>query len=173
MNKICIVGCGGSGKSTLAAKLGEVTGIPVYHLDVYFWNLNDWIYAQTKLVENDKWIMDGNFNGTQRIRFDATDTIIYLDLPRYKCLYNAFKRMIVYKRKRRPDMAEGCNEKFDLSFYKWIWGYKKNHGKQTKERLELLKDKKNVIILKSFKEMDKFVGTLRTGSELRYEAGAS
>jgi adenylate kinase family enzyme len=168
MNKICIVGCGGSGKSTLARKLGDVTGIPVYHLDVYFWkpgwkesNLMDWIQTQQELVENEKWIMDGNFNGTQMIRFDKADTIIYLDLPRYKCLFNAVKRMIVYKRKRRPDMADGCNEKFDLEFYKWIWGYNKKHGPQTLNRLEELKEKKNIIILKSFKEINSYLDKLR------------
>ena len=36
-NRIMIVGCGGAGKSTFAAKLGELTGLPVYHLDRYFW----------------------------------------------------------------------------------------------------------------------------------------
>ena len=61
------------------------------------------------------------------------------------------------QKKRRPDMAEGCDEKFDFAFYKWIWGYKKNHGKQTLERLEQLKDKKRIIVLKSFDEMDKFI----------------
>lgn len=164
MNKICIVGCGGSGKSTLARKLGDVTGIPVYHLDVYFWKpgwkdteLSEWISIQSKLVENDNWIMDGNFNGTQMIRFDKADTIIFLDLPKYKCLFNAVKRRIIYNNKKRPDLAEGCREKIDFSFYKWVWRYNKNHGKQTLERLEQLKDKKKIIILKSFDEMNKFL----------------
>lgn len=167
MNKICVVGCGGSGKSTLAVKLGEVTGIPVFHLDVYYWKpgwkdteLFEWMSIQSKLVENEKWIMDGNFNGTQMIRFEPADTIIYLDLPRYKCLYYAFKRMIVYKRKRRPDMAEGCDERFDFSFYKWVWRYNKNHGPQTLNRLEALKDKKNIIIMKNHKEINRYLENL-------------
>jgi adenylate kinase family enzyme len=69
--------------------------------------------------------------------------------------------MIVYKRKRRPDMADGCNEKFDLEFYKWIWGYNKKHGPQTLNRLEELKEKKNIIILKSFKEINSYLDKLR------------
>ena len=36
--RIIILGSAGSGKSTLATKLGEITGIPVIHLDRLFWN---------------------------------------------------------------------------------------------------------------------------------------
>ena len=37
MERIVIIGCGGSGKSTLARQLGEMTGLPVIHLDKLFW----------------------------------------------------------------------------------------------------------------------------------------
>ncbi|RPI15961.1 MAG: DNA topology modulation protein [Ignavibacteriae bacterium] len=165
MNKICIVGCGGSGKSTLSRKLGEATGIPVYHLDVYYWKPGwketedvEWKETVHTLLQNEKWIMDGNFNSTQEIRFAEADTIIFLDIPTYKCVYNAVKRVFIYNKKNmRPDMAEGCNEKFDWKFYKWILTYKKKHGKILSERLEKLKGNKDIIILKSFKEMDEFV----------------
>ena len=35
--KIAIIGNPGSGKSTLASKLHHILGIPIYHLDQYFW----------------------------------------------------------------------------------------------------------------------------------------
>ena len=35
--KIAIIGNAGSGKSTLALKVSRITGIPLYHLDQYFW----------------------------------------------------------------------------------------------------------------------------------------
>ncbi len=164
MNKVCIVGCGGSGKSTFAGKLGEITGIPVYYLDVYFWNAGwvernreEWNSIVRDLLKNDKWIMDGNYSGTQDIRFADADTILFLDLPRWKCLINALKRVIVYRNKKRPDMATGCNERFDFAFYKWIWRFKKTDGKKTADRFERLMREKDIIVLKNYKEMDKYL----------------
>jgi adenylate kinase family enzyme len=168
MNKVCIVGVGGSGKSTLARKLGEVTGLPVYHLDVYFWKAGwvqtedeEWINIVKDLLKKDKWIMDGNFNSTQDIRFPEADTIIFLDLPRLRCLFNAIARIFKYnKNNSRPDMAEGCHEKFDLEFYNWIWTYNRKYRPQLLKKLEKLKGEKEIIILKSFKEMNAFVSKL-------------
>ena len=37
-NKIIVIGCPGGGKSTFARALGEITKLPVYHLDMLFWN---------------------------------------------------------------------------------------------------------------------------------------
>ena len=36
--RIMILGSSGSGKSTLVTRLGEITGLPVIHLDRLFWN---------------------------------------------------------------------------------------------------------------------------------------
>ena len=38
MKRIIAIGCSGSGKSTFARALGAKTEIPVYHLDMMFWN---------------------------------------------------------------------------------------------------------------------------------------
>ena len=169
MNKVCIVGCGGSGKSTFAGKLGKITGIPVYYLDVYFWNAGwvernreEWNSIVRGLLKNDKWIIDGNFERTQDIRFADADTIIYLDLPRYKCLMNVLKRRFIYRNKKRPDMAEGCYEGFDFSFYKWIWKFKKTDGKKTTDRFERLKREKDIIVLKNYREMEEYLERLYT-----------
>ena len=37
MKRIMIIGSGGSGKSTFSSKLSEVLGLPLYHLDAYYW----------------------------------------------------------------------------------------------------------------------------------------
>ena len=39
MERVAIVGPGGAGKSTLARRLGELTGLPVIHLDREHWRL--------------------------------------------------------------------------------------------------------------------------------------
>ena len=39
MKKI-VIGCPGSGKSTVSRALHSKTGIPLYHLDMMYWNAN-------------------------------------------------------------------------------------------------------------------------------------
>jgi adenylate kinase family enzyme len=36
MHRVAIIGSAGSGKSTLARRLGEITGLPVVHIDTLF-----------------------------------------------------------------------------------------------------------------------------------------
>ena len=132
MKRVIIIGSGGAGKSTLARRLGEVTGIEVIHLDSIYWRPNwtptpkeEWIETIGSLVQRDSWIMDGNFGGTRELRMEACDTIIWLDTPRRICFYRALKRFVTYRDRVRPDMAEGCREKFDRGFLHWIWNYPK------------------------------------------------
>ncbi|NEY74216.1 DNA topology modulation protein, partial [Bacillus mesophilus] len=120
MKKVVLIGSGGSGKSTLARQLGEKLKINVYHLDALFWKPN-WVgvlkdeqrKVQNDLVNKEEWIIDGNYGGTMDIRLNAADTIILLDINRTICVYRAFKRMMQYRNKTRPDMGEGCEERID------------------------------------------------------------
>ena len=38
MRKIIVIGCPGSGKSTFSKALHRITGIPLIHLDMLYWN---------------------------------------------------------------------------------------------------------------------------------------
>ena len=38
MRKVIVIGCPGSGKSTFARALHDATQIPLYHLDMMYWN---------------------------------------------------------------------------------------------------------------------------------------
>ncbi|MFH0348550.1 DNA topology modulation protein [Bacillus sp. SW14] len=164
MKKVVLIGSGGSGKSTLARQLGEKLNINVYHLDSLFWKPN-WVgvpkeeqrKVQNDLVKKEDWIIDGNYGGTMDIRLNSADTIIFLDIDRKICTYRAFKRIIKYRNKTRPDMGEGCEERFELDFFKWIWNYPKTKRPVILKRLEQLSEHKEVIILKSPKEVQKFL----------------
>jgi adenylate kinase family enzyme len=168
MNKVCVVGCCCSGKSTFARKLGEVTGLPIYHLDKYYlkagWeerNQEEWLTILYELLSNDQWIMDGNYNNTQDIRFSKADTIVFLDFPRYKCIINYLKRPFIYRNKSRDDVPEGCYEKFDYDMYKWIWAFKNDQDVQLKERLKKLQNEKTIVVLKSYKEINEYVEKIK------------
>lgn len=167
MKRIALIGSGGSGKSTLARKLGTKLNIEVYHLDALLWKPNwqptskeEQRKIQMELVKKEEWIIDGNYNGTMDIRLREADTIIFLDFSRVLCTYRALKRMIQYRNRKRPDMAEGVKERFDLNFMKWIWNYPRTIRPLVLKRLEKLPNDKVIIILKSPKEAQHFLNSI-------------
>ncbi|HHQ2480896.1 TPA: topology modulation protein [Bacillus cereus] len=128
MERIMVLGISaGVGKSTFAQQLGNALNINVYHLDKLFWNPN-WIEASfeefskahQEIVNQNQWIIEGNYNNTIEIRAKSADTIIYLELPLSVCLYRVIKRWLMNIGKTRADMGVGCREKIDWKFIKFI-----------------------------------------------------
>lgn len=162
--RILVIGCSGSGKSTIARFLSEKYDLPAVHLDVHFWNpgwimtaRDEWRKKIERLAAQDEWIMDGNFASSFDIRFPRADRIIIFKLPRLLCLYRAITRIFKYnKKKRRPDMADGCDEKFDLTFYKYIWTFGSKEYPTIIENIKKHRCKKKIIFLKSKKSIERF-----------------
>ncbi len=163
MKRVIIIGCGGAGKSTLARKLGELTGIPVVHLDRLFWKPG-WEerspeefdpMVQTEL-EKEAWIMDGNFNRTLPLRMKYCDTVIYLDFSKVACLLGVLKRVVMTYGKVRPDMGEGCPERLDVAFLKWVWNYNKNK-RESNYRLLNEATHAETIVLKNRRSVRRFL----------------
>lgn len=168
MRKVAVIGCGGAGKSTFSRILSEVLNISVYHLDKLNWKpgwvptpKDEWNNLMNSLVSKEEWIIDGNYGRTLDIRLKNADTIVFLNMPMYLCIYRIVKRRFMYNGKSRPDMNEGCPEKLDISFIKWVWGYNKNQKPIILEKLNKLSKEKNVIILNSSSEVDKFIYDLK------------
>ncbi len=152
----------GVGKSTFAKNLGKKLGINVYHLDSYFWKpgwveatLEEFTESQEEIVANDSWIIDGNYSNTFELRAKRADTIIYLELPRYMCLFRVLKRYFKHIGKKRPDL--GCTEKIDWEFITFIWTTYKPRIRKMQERLERLSKDKTVIKLKGKKQIQAFL----------------
>ena len=168
MKRVVVIGSGGAGKSTFAKRLGEATGLPVMHLDSFFWRpkwqptpKREWEMLVTGLVQRDKWIMDGNFGGTRKLRIEAADTIIFLDIPRLVCMYRVIKRAVKYRGKNRPDMAAGCNEKIDLEFISWVWNFPKRSKARISDEMRPHPEKQ-FIVLRSSREADSFIKEARS-----------
>ena len=166
MERIIIIGCGGAGKSTLARQLGEKTGLPVVHLDKLFWKPG-WVEMERDAFDallrrelaKDKWIMDGNFNRTMPERIARCDTIIYLDFNRVTCLLGVMKRILMTYGTVRPDMGEGCPERIEFEFFKWVWNFNKN---KREKYYKLLNEAEGVqtIVLKNRRMVRKYLKTI-------------
>ena len=170
MKKVAVIGSSGGGKSQLARAMGEILGLEIIHLDKEYWlpgwtepPKDEWQAKVRELVEREAWIMDGNFGGTMETRIAAADTVVFLDLPRTVCCWRIIKRWLTYHRDTRPDMADGCDEKFDLKFLKWVWGFPKRSRPRVLERLAAAGHKTRVIHLKTQQQVAAFLESLRNG----------
>ena len=167
--KIAIIGYSGSGKSTLAQLIAEKYNIAVLHFDTVQFKPNWEVRSDAvkkKMTEvfldvHDTWVIDGNYSilSFER-RMEEADVIILLLFNRFSCFYRAWRRSKIYADKTRPDMADGCKEKFDREFAKWIlWG---GRTKQVKQRyagvISNYKDK--VIVIKNQRQLDAYIRSL-------------
>lgn len=135
MKRVMIIGGAGAGKSTLATQLGDITGLPVVHIDPMYWkpgwiqrDIEDTRKMVRRAAEADEWIFDGNNSSTFHERLSKADTLIFLDLSTVRRLLRVIRRTIVSYGKVRPDMQTDCPERFDWGFLKWVAGYAR-HGR--------------------------------------------
>jgi adenylate kinase family enzyme len=125
--RVLILGPSGAGKSTLAVELGSRLGLPVIHLDAHFWQAG-WVESERvdfaarvdRLADQPSWVMDGNYSYTLEHRLERADQVIYVQATRWRCLANVTRRWLTHRGTQRPDMADGCPEKIDLEFVRWI-----------------------------------------------------
>lgn len=170
MKRILIIGSSGAGKSALSKKLGEKTGLKIIHLDKIYWKPNwtepekeDWRIALEKIMrENESWIMDGNYSNTLDIRVPFCDAIIFLEMPRSVCVYRVLRRVAFSYKKTRSDMADGCPEKFDWEFLKWIWDFNNRSKPKIERILKRCENEKTIIRLRSKREVESFLGNFET-----------
>jgi len=167
MKRVLVIGLSGAGKSWLARRMGEKTGLPVIHLDSEYWlpgwtnpQKRSWVARVRRLVSRKRWIMDGNFGGTQDLRMKRADTIIFLDFPRWRCFLNVFRRWATYYGRRRPDLAPGCPEQLDFEFLKWVWGFHEKTRPALQKRLRKFKRGRRIVILRSPREIRLFLARI-------------
>ena len=161
--KIAILGYSGSGKSTLARNLSEKYNIPVLHFDTVQFLPNWEIRVQEEkermtkdfLDANDAWVIDGNYSKlSYQRRMEEADVIILLLFNKISCLYRVTRRYLKYKDSTRPDMAEGCNEKLDWEFIKWI--LRDGRTEESRQRYQgvLARYPEKTILIKNQRQLD-------------------
>jgi adenylate kinase family enzyme len=111
MNKVAVFGNAGGGKSTLSRRLAEMTGLPLYVLDIILYRggkyrreergggrLTDdeYLAIHRNILGQDRWIIDG-YGSLPSVwqRLAAADTLIYVDLPIRAHYWGVTKRFVM------------------------------------------------------------------------------
>lgn len=158
MKKIIVIGCPGSGKSMFSRALHHKTGIPLYHLDMMYWNEDKttvekrvFMERLSRVLEADAWIIDGNYASTMELRIAACDTCFFLDYPLDVCLDGIKAR----RGKPRSDMPWIETEE-DAEFIEFIKSF---HARQRPLVLALLEkySDKRIHVFRSREQADLFL----------------
>lgn len=167
--RILVIGSSGSGKSTLARSLGEALALPVVHLDRLYWTPG-WIARPreefdallARELAKDAWIIDGNYGRTLETRLARADCVIRFRFSRLRCEWGVLRRVLATYGKVRPDMGEGCPERFDREFIRWIWEFPKKDGAKADAVLART-PQVPVITLRSRRQADALLREARDG----------
>lgn len=162
--RICVIGRPGSGKSTFSMKLAEKTGLPLVHLDKIWWKEN-WVESTREefdkkldeILDQDAWIIDGHFSRTLKKRCEKTQILYVYDLPKLQSVYGYLKRALQNRGKVRADMTEGCVEKIDLEFLKYLWNFQLDDLKAIQKEFPQLK----IVLIKSHAQADRIISSIK------------
>lgn len=162
MERAMVIGCPGAGKSTFAKRLHEVTGLPLYYLDM-LWHKPDrtnilreeFDARLEEIVRKEKWIIDGNYQRTLELRLKECDTVFLLDYPLEVCLAGAQSRI----GKRREDLP-WLETEFDEEFKQWIKGFPEKELPRIYKLLEKYEGKADIIIFRTRKEAEDYLADL-------------
>ena len=161
MKKIVVIGCPGAGKSTFARRLKEMTGLPLYYLD-QIWHKADRTTVSKEefdaklreIIQQDSWIIDGNYTGfSQERRLREADLIIFMNYPRWICLWQALVRSRIYRGRTREDMGDGCIEKMDWEFVWWILHKGRSRKKKRQYRSIAERYQEKTLVVKNRRQL--------------------
>ena len=164
MQRVAVIGNPGAGKTTFSRKLAAKTKLPVVHMDYYYHqtdqdygnNPENWDAKVEELINQDAWIMDGNYNIHVGNRLKRADSIFYFDFPSRRSLHGVIKRRIHYRNKLREEMPNDWEEKVQFSFLVYVLRYRRKHRKRT---LQALSDypEKTVVIFTNRRQADEYL----------------
>ena len=159
MNRILVIGCPGAGKSTFARKLRDLTGLPLYYLDRIYHRTDrttvsreEFDAALHKIMETDRWIIDGNYQRTLEMRLKECDTVFFLDYPLELCLGGAASRVGTV----REDMP-WVESELDPEFRQYILDFPHEQLPEICKLLDMYKNDRKIMIFNSREEADEWL----------------
>jgi adenylate kinase family enzyme len=171
MERILVMGSPGSGKSTFARRLSHITGIPVVSLDALFWKPgwkpSDAAEFETRVAEavrGPRWIIDGDYIWwAGDIRRGVADAVIWFDLPRRTCMVGIISRIATSYGRVRPEMAEGCPERINAEFFRYVWTYRRERRPKLQQYLGGLRADQSLICFTERAQAERYLANFGRG----------
>lgn len=111
VKRVLVLGCPGGGKTTFSQELARQSGLPLHHLDDYYWgagwsrpDAEQWVSTQQALVAQERWIIDGNYLPTVPVRVPQADLIVIVEAPTLTCMMRVIRRAWRIRRGRLDDL---------------------------------------------------------------------
>ena len=168
MTRVAVIGNAGGGKSTMCRKLGQALDIAVYPVDKLQWKpgwvstaAEEFKQRHEEWLGRERWIIDG-WGPWEAIeaRFEAADTIIFVDHPLSTHYWWAFKRQFKCLFRPRPDGPEGCPMlPMTWQLIKMIWNIHWSARPRLMRLVDTFRASKQVVSLRSPREMRQFIQT--------------
>jgi adenylate kinase family enzyme len=170
MKKVAVFGNTGGGKSTIAKRLAELTGLPLYSLDLIQYRIGgdkvpdqEYLEAHANLMRRDEWIIDGYGTGASAWeRFAVADTLVYIDLPLITHYWWITKRLIQSPFTNPEGWPEGSPIwRSTMNCYKVVRLCHRHLTPRYRQLVAEVADSKRVHHLKSQTEMKAFLEAIR------------
>ena len=147
--RVAVIGTSGSGKTTFSRRLAARLGVTHVELDALFW-LPEWqepddadfrARVDAALDVPGGWVADGNYSRFQRDILGRVDTVVWLDLPMWTCLWRVTRRAV--SRARSGEVMWGTNrERWSqvIGRKSLAWWVITTHGRRRRETEDRLAD---------------------------------
>lgn len=135
--RVAVVGVSGSGKSTWARALAEERGWPHLELDRVY-HQADWTPLPAPafrarvgafIEKHPCWVIDGNYSAVRDLVWTAADTVVWIDLPRWRTMASLLRRT-ARRAVGRTELWNGNRERLEnwthwwdpeRSLFAWAW----------------------------------------------------
>ena len=173
MRKVAVFGNAGGGKSTLAHRLANLTGLPLYSVDMIQYTAagevprDQYLQAHAELLTREAWIIDGFGCRTSAWeRFAAADTLVYVDLPLHTHFSWITKRLFKGMFATPQGWPAGSPmTSSTISSYRVLWQCHRHLTPRYRALVAESGSRKRVHHLKSAADIDRFLAAVR--SEVR------
>lgn len=137
-DRIAIIGCSSSGKSTLADSLSKKLSISAFHLDLLaHYEQTNWkrrtndelIKAHYKLLDYDKWIIEGNYSICMPERLRQATSVIWLDANVVAAAWRYCQRSLFANADRVGKLPGATKELRGFMLKHILFAYAKNRAK--------------------------------------------
>jgi hypothetical protein len=102
---------------------------------------------QRGLVAPARWAIDGNYNSTLLVRRQATDTVIFMDLPTRSCVRGIVTRQL--RHGRGQNRGSGIFNRLTPGVLRYVPGYRRKMRPRVQAKIEQSASGAEIIVLTS------------------------